>query len=267
MIGDESDVMPTALAGRVAAGWRRGRPLVAGFAATALDVLLPPRCPACREIVDHNGRFCLKCWTGLTFITDPVCAGCGAPFDVDRGPAARCGACLETPPRFAAARAALAYDGSARTVLLGFKHGDRQHLVDVMAPQLVRAGRGWLTADTVLVPVPLHRWRLWKRGFNQADALARAGARRSGAALAVDARVRVRPTASSQGLGRRARADNVRGAFVVARPDAVQAREVVLIDDVLTTGATVEACTRVLLRAGATRVRVLTWARVVRDVT
>ena len=243
---------------RAAGGLRR-------LAAYGVDLLLPPRCPACRQIVENNGRFCLACWTGLTFITDPVCAGCGAPFDIDRGPGTRCGACLETPPRFAAARAALAYAGSARTVLLGFKHGDRQHLVDIMAPQLVRAGRGWFGPDTVLVPVPLHRWRLWKRGFNQAALLARAVSRRSGSPLAVDALVRVKPTRSSQGMGRRARADNVRGAFRVARPEAIKAKEIVIIDDVLTTGATVEACTRILLRAGAKQVRVLTWARVVRD--
>ena len=244
--------------GRVAA---RGRALVVA----GLDLLLPPRCPACRQIVENNGRFCLACWTGLTFITDPVCAGCGTPFDVDRGPNARCGACLETPPRFVAARAALAYAGSARTVLLGFKHGDRQHLVDVMAPQLVRAGRAWLQPGTVLVPVPLHRRRLWQRGFNQAALLARAVSRRTGATLAVDALVRVKPTASSQGMGRRARAENVRGAFAVARPEQVRDKEIVLIDDVFTTGATAEACTRALMRSGARDVRVLTWTRVVRD--
>ncbi|MBV8973054.1 MAG: ComF family protein, partial [Sphingomonadaceae bacterium] len=164
----------------------------------ALDLLLPPRCPACRGIVDRQGRFCLDCWRGLEFITDPMCAGCGAPFDVARGPDARCGACLETPPRFTAARAALAYAGPARKVLLGFKHGDRQHLAGVMAPQMIRAGRGWLDEDSVLVPVPLHRGRLWRRGYNQAALLARAVARRSGATLAVDALVRVKPTRSSQ---------------------------------------------------------------------
>ncbi len=241
--------------------------LARALASYAVDLMLPPRCPACREIVENNGRFCLACWSGLTFITDPVCAGCGAPFEIDRGPDARCGACLETPPRFAAARAALAYAGSARTVLLGFKHGDRQHLVDIMAPQMIRAGRDWLGPGTVLVPVPLHRGRLWKRGFNQAALLARAVSRRSGSHLAVDALVRVKPTRSSQGMGRKARAANVRAAFKVARPEAIKGKEIIVVDDVLTTGATAEACTRMLLRAGAKRVRVLTWARVVRDLT
>jgi len=194
-----------------------------------------------------------------------MCAGCGAPFDVDRGPAARCGACLATPPRFAAARAAMVYGGPARTILLGFKHGDRQHLAKVMAPQLVRAGGDWLGPDSLLVPVPLHRWRLWKRGFNQAALLAQAAGRRSGTRVAVDALVRVRATTTSRGMGRRKRAANVLGAFRVARPDRVEGQDIILVDDVLTTGATAEACARMLLRAGAKRVRVLTWARVVRD--
>lgn len=235
------------------------------LARAALDLLLPPRCPVCREIAGGDGRYCAACWAGLTFITAPLCARCGTPFDIDRGPNAICGACLMAPPRFTAARAAMAYDGSARAVLLGFKHGDRQYLARVMAPQLVRAGVGWLGPGALLVPVPLHRWRLWRRGFNQAAVLAQAVGRRSATPVAVDALVRVRATELSRGLGRGARARNVRGAFRVGRPAAVAGRDIVLVDDVLTTGATAEACARMLFRAGAHSVRVLTWARVVRD--
>lgn len=230
-----------------------------------LDLLLPPRCPVCREISSAEGRYCHDCWAGLRFITDPVCAGCGTPFDIDRGADARCGTCLAKPPRYTAARAAMVYDGSARAVLLGFKHGDREYLARIMAPQLVRVGRDWLGSQALLVPVPLHRWRLWRRGFNQAAVLARAVARRSATPLAVDALLRVRATTSSRGLGRRGRARNVAGAFRVARASAVAGRDIVLVDDVLTTGATAEACARMLFRAGARSVRVLTWARVVRD--
>jgi ComF family protein len=230
-----------------------------------LDTILPPRCPACREIVGVDGSFCAACWSTLRFITAPWCAGCGTPFDYDMGAAARCAPCLETPPRFASARAALVYDGAAKRVLLGFKHGDRQHLARLMAPQLARVG-GDILAGALLVPVPLHRWRLWSRGFNQAALLAQALARRTGTPHAVDALIRVRPTVSSRGMGRRARAANVKNAFRVARPDAVRGRTIVLIDDVLTTGATANACARILLRSGASAVHVLTWARVVRDV-
>ena len=236
---------------------------------TILDLVLPPRCPGCREIVADDGRFCEGCWATLRFITAPQCAACGTPFDHDRGDGAMCGACLLKRPRYATARAALSYEGAARDVLLGYKHGDRQHLARLMAPQLARVGLPVLGKGegdgALLVPVPLHWTRLFTRGFNQAALLAGALARRTGTPLAVDALVRVRRTVISRGMGRRARADNVRSAFRVARREVIRGRRIVLVDDVLTTGATADACARVLLRAGAARVDVLTWARVVRD--
>jgi ComF family protein len=237
---------------------------ISAVARGIIDLVLPPRCPGCRAIVDGDGRFCLSCWRELEFITAPLCARCGTPFDHDRGAGTECGACLAAPPRYASARAALVYGGPARAALLALKHGDRQHLARVMAPHMLRAAGPLLGPDTLLVPVPLHRWRLWRRGFNQAALLAQALARLSGAPLAIDAIVRVRPTETSRGLGRRARAANVRGAMRVPERNRVAGRRVLLIDDVMTTGATAEACARVLRRAGATEVHVLTWARVVR---
>ncbi len=231
-----------------------------------LDLVLPPRCPGCRQIVVTDRSFCLDCWNQLTFITAPHCACCGAPFEHDRGDGALCAPCLAEPPRFTAARAAMAYDGPAREVLLGFKHADRQHLARVMAPHLVRAAGRLLTPAALLVPVPLHWTRLWRRGFNQAALLAQAVGRLAHAEVSVDALVRVRATRLSKGLGRTARASNVRGAFRVARRQAVKGRDIVLVDDVLTTGATADACARHLRRAGAQSVTVLTWARVVRDI-
>jgi ComF family protein len=166
--------------------------------------------------------------------------------------------------RSSPARAALVYDGPARDVLLALKHGDRDFLARIMAPAMARAGADMLGDGAVLVPVPLHRWRLWRRGYNQAALLAVAIARRSGNPVAVDALQRIRATDSSRGMSRSQRAANVRGVFRVARPAAIKGRRVVLVDDVLTTGATVAACTRMLLRGGAAQVDVLTWARVVR---
>ena len=229
------------------------------------DLVLPPRCPACRVIVDGDGQFCVDCWRQLEFITTPQCAICGTPFGHDRGAGAECGACLAVPPRFTTARAALAYGGAARSVLLAMKHGDRQHLARVMAPHMQRAAGDMLAGAVVLVPVPLHRWRLWRRGFNQAAVLALELARLSGAAADVEALVRVKATKPSVGMGRKARADNVRGAFRVVDKRRIEGRTIVLVDDVLTTGATAEACARHLRRAGASNVHVLTFARVVRD--
>ena len=240
-------------------------PLLTAPVRSIIDLVLPPRCPACRVIVAGDGRFCIACWQQLEFITAPQCAVCGTPFAHDRGADAACGACLAEPPRFASARAALAYGGPARSVLLAMKHGDREHLAEVMAPHMLRVAGQMLTPGALLVPVPLHRWRLWRRGFNQAAVLARVLARLSGADLDVSALVRVRATRPSSGMGRKARADNVRGAFRVHDRTRIAGREVVLVDDVLTTGATAEACARHLRRAGARHVHVLTFARVVRD--
>jgi ComF family protein len=232
-------------------------------AQSLVDLVLPPRCPACRVIVDGDGRFCADCWGQLIFITAPQCAICGVPFDHDRGAGAQCGACLAAPPRFTMARAAVVYGGPARKLVLAMKHGDRAHLAALMAAAMARVAV--MTPGALLVPVPLHRWRLWRRGFNQAAVMARALARLSGADIDMMALARVRATPPSQGLGRAARAANVRGAFRVIDRARIKGRDIVLIDDVLTTGATADACARHLLRAGARNVQVLTYARVVRD--
>lgn len=231
-----------------------------------VDLVLPPRCPACRVIVDGDDHFCARCWPDLAFITPPWCACCGTPFAHDMGTGALCGACLAEPPRFASARAALAYGGPARDVILGLKHGDRLHLARLMGRAMQRVGSELLdpAGRPLLVPVPLHWTRLVRRGANQAALLTKAIGRLSGAEVALFALSRVKPTPSSRGLGRQARARNVRGVFRVVDKAAVRGRRIIIIDDVLTTGATVEACARVLRRAGAAEVHVLTFARVIR---
>ncbi|KPF77819.1 hypothetical protein IP88_05440 [alpha proteobacterium AAP81b] len=231
-----------------------------------IDLVLPPRCPACRRIVDGDDRFCGDCWQQLVFITAPQCARCGDPFDHDLGAGALCGACLAALPRYDSARAALVYGGPARDVILGLKHGDRQHLARLMARAMARAAGPMLEAAAapLLVPVPLHWTRLVRRGANQAALIAAALRRQTGAELALFALIRARATPASRGLGRAARARNVRGVFRVADKARVTGRRVILVDDVLTTGATAEACARVLRRAGAAEVHVLTFARVVR---
>ncbi|WP_439534231.1 double zinc ribbon domain-containing protein [Polymorphobacter sp.] len=233
--------------------------------AALFDLVLPPRCAGCGVIVDGDGRFCGGCWQGLDFLGSPQCESCGTPFAYDRGTGVRCGACEAAPPPWGRARAALAYQGAARTALLRFKLADRQHLAAMMVPHMARAGAGLLGPAVLLVPVPLHRWRLWRRGFNQSALLARGLARAGLGVLHVDALVRVRPTLPSVGLNPSERAANVKGAFVVPRPERIVGRNVVLVDDVLTSGATASACASSLLQAGAATVDVLTWARVVRD--
>lgn len=229
-----------------------------------VDLVLPPRCPGCGEIVDGDDRFCANCFSQLAFIGPPQCACCGTPLPHEGDAAAQCGACLADPPAFARARAPLAYGGPARKVVLDLKHGRRLHLARLMARAMLRSA-GPLAQDAIIVPVPSHRWRIWQRGFNQAAQIARQISRNSGRPLAVDALERIKPTASTKGLSRQARLKNVKGAFRVARPAAVAGRTVILVDDVMTTGATVSACAGKLVKAGARHVEVLTYARALRE--
>lgn len=230
----------------------------------SVGVFLPPRCLGCGLVVEQDDSLCPACWGRLKFIAAPRCAACGVPFEIAQGEDALCAPCLERQPRFAEARAAVVYDRLPREVLMRFKYGSRPHLARMMARHIRLMAADWLDAqDAVLVPVPLARWRLWRRGYNQAGLIAGALARGSAAGLALGGLVRHRATQSSGGLTRAQRFANVRGAFSVPE-DAryrMAGRTVILVDDVMTTGATADACAHALIRAGAARVRVLTWAR------
>lgn len=234
-------------------------------ARAAFDVLLSPRCPACGDPVTMPDTVCRPCWSRLTFIGAPCCAVCGSPFD---SPAAApvCAGCLADPPVWARARASLRYDDASRPLIVGFKHADRPHLAVLFAAWMSAAGGDLLDDAPLLVPVPLHRWRLLARRYNQAAELANALARRAALPVSTDALVRVRRTPSQGRLTASQRSRNVRGAFAVPQRSApaIRDRRVLLIDDVLTTGATAGACARALMRAGAASVDLLTVARVVR---
>jgi ComF family protein len=234
----------------------------------ALDYALPPRCPACGAVTPDPHRFCLGCWQSLTFLGDPCCGCCGLPFDYDgtaSGGAALCGRCLADPPRFDRLRAAVGYGEVARRVALKLKYSGQPGVAETLATLMARHLYG--EDDALLVPVPLHRWRIWKRGYNQSALIAAALSRRTGIALAPDLLQRIKATPPLRGLGRRERAKTVRGAFRVpaAAKDKVRGRRLILVDDVYTSGATAAACAKTLKRAGAARVDVLCWARVLRQ--
>ncbi len=227
---------------------------------------LPPRCPGCGRVVADDHLFCAGCWAGLDFLGSPACDGCGLPFDYDPGAGVRCGACLRDPPAIDGMRAAIAYGPVARALVLRLKYGMRPGLAKTFARMMRR--RVSDLPDALLVPVPLHPRRIWRRGYNQSALIATALGRELGLSVALDLLARRRATPVLRGLGPRDRAKAVRGAFAVsdARRDALAGRTVLLVDDVYTTGATVNACARALRRAGAARVIACCWARVVRDI-
>lgn len=235
-----------------------------------LDAVLPPLCLGCGEIVGEPGGLCSACWRRFSFVSPPCCACCGTPFAEDLGPDALCTACLVRRPRYQRARAALIYDERSRRLILPFKHGDRTDVARACGRWMARAGAELLATADLVAPVPLHWRRLLTRRYNQAALLARVALREAisanGAQLAPDLLRRGRWTGSQAGLTGRERRRNVREAFDL-HPRwraTIAGKRVLLVDDVLTTGATVEACARVLQRAGADQVDVLTLARVVR---
>jgi ComF family protein len=231
-----------------------------------LDVVLPPRCLKCGTTVDAVGALCADCWPAIAFLASPQCAACGLPFEFDLGPDALCGACAGERPAFERARAAFRYDEGSKDLILRFKHADRTDSSPAFARWMARAGAALLTDADLIAPVPLHWLRLFMRRYNQAALLASALGDLAGKPAVNDLLLRRRRTPSQGGLGALARRRNVAGAFAVdsRRRMLLQDKRVLLVDDVLTTGATVSACASVLLRAGAGAVDVLTLARVVR---
>jgi len=230
-----------------------------------LDVALPPLCPSCREPLGDGHGLCAACWAKLSFIEPPFCARLGIPFVYDPGPGLLSMEAIANPPSYDRARAAVRYDDVARALVHKFKYSDHLELAPMLGQWMARAGRELTREADALIPVPLHWRRLWARRFNQSAALALAVSRVADVPVLGETLRRVRATPQQVGLDKSGRAQNVQGAFRVPpeRKADVAGRRLIIVDDVLTSGATVDACARALLRAGAVHVDVLVFARVV----
>lgn len=236
-----------------------------------VDLVFPPRCPLCGDALARHGGLCVACWSTLVLPGEPSCARCQRPLahhgdghesEADESGMV-CAPCLAQPPRHDGISAATLYTEPSRKLVLAFKHGRKVALAGLLS-RLMLARLPELQGEWLVVPVPLHRWRLWKRGYNQSALLAGRIAKARGGALLVDGLERTKHTPSLGGLGRRARAQALAGAIRVrsSRAARLKGAQVLLVDDVLTSGATTDACVRALKKAGVAKVRIACFARV-----
>lgn len=231
------------------------------IARTMIDFALPPRCPGCAEVIDEVGAFCPACWGRMEWLGNSGCTTCGLPLAATE--AEHCGRCLAEPPGLDRMRAAVAYDDLPRSIALRLKYGRKVALARTMARYMAPL-RSEAAGNALVLPVPLHRRRLWSRGFNQSGLVARELARAWGHEFEAGLLRRTRPTQPLKGMSHSQRKKAVAGAFAVAARERISGRDVILIDDVLTSGSTAEACAKALRKAGAGRVELICWARVVR---
>lgn len=229
----------------------------------ALDVLYPPHCLACGKATEASNGLCPACWSCMRFIARPYCERLGTPFHQDLGAGLLSPEAIAHPPAFGRARAVALFDeGPAQRLVHRLKYGDRLEVARLLGAWMARAAAELIDDRPVLVAMPLHRGRLWRRQFNQAALLADVMARHAGLPCDPALLTRVKATAQQVGMTRAQRALNLQGAFKVPAGAAVDGRAVLLVDDVLTTGATANAAARALLRGGAARVDLIVFARV-----
>ncbi|WP_371155748.1 double zinc ribbon domain-containing protein [Jannaschia sp. 2305UL9-9] len=229
------------------------------------DALYPQTCVLCDERVEDENALCPACWAETPFVTGAACDMCGASLPgASDGSADRCDDCLRTPRPWDEGRAALSYAGGGRRMVLALKHGDRTELAEAAARWILRRSRTLIGPETVFVPVPIHRWRLLKRRYNQSALICAALARLTGGTFAPEGLTRLRQTPSQDRKGTADRFANLEGAIGRMQPD-LAGRHVALVDDVMTSGATLTACAEVLRRGGTPRITVLMLARVAKD--
>lgn len=231
---------------------------------TMVDFVLPPQCPVCKSVIQDQGNLCGACWMSLNIVSAPVCDRLGVPFALPASPGTVSLEAQTNPPVYGRARCAVLFNEPARQLVHGLKYRDRHDYALPMARMMVQAGQELLIEADVIIPIPLHWRRLWSRRFNQSQQLAEHVGRLIDKPLLLDGLTRTRATPRQVGLTYGQRKRNVTGAFSVMplKQEEIRGRGIVLIDDVLTTGATANAASRALLKAGAARVDVLIFAQV-----
>lgn len=227
---------------------------------TILDFLFPPECPICQNPVSDPLSICPECFKKIKFITPPLCEICGRPFEFEVYGKTVCGKCLQKKPVYDKARSAFLYDSFSKQLILPFKYSDRTDLAPLLGQFLIRAGAELLDQSDLIVPVPLNRWRLMKRKYNQAGILGKIISKKTGIPFSPFVLKRLRATKSQERLREKDRIKNVRNAFIIKNNKLIKNKKILLIDDVLTTGATVNECAKILKRNGAKSVYVLTVA-------
>lgn len=234
------------------------------MAKRALEVVYPPHCAGCAGATGEAFGLCAGCWSQMPFIAQPYCARLGTPFAVDYGAQMLSPAAIADPPKFDRARAVAVHTGLARELISRFKYGERLDLARMLGRMMAHAGQEILGDADLIIPVPMHRLRLWRRRYNQAALLAGIVANEARVELATDILLRVKRTKAQVGLRRSERRGNLVGAFALGPDGAgrIAGRRVVLIDDVRTTGSTLNACAHILRKAGASRIDVLTFTLV-----
>ncbi len=233
------------------------------FLRPLLDFVLPERCPACGVITPAGGQFCGDCWQSLHFLTPPWCASCALPLTFVESEGQKCAACIAKAPKHDGIRAAVAYSDISSKVAVRLKHGRKIALAKLIADQLARH-MDEDASNAILVPVPLHRSRLWSRGYNQSALIAHALSKNHGIRHIPDLLIRTRKTPMLRGLSGKERAKTVSGVFAVHEKwrATVADAQIILVDDVYTSGATASACVKTLKKAGAKSVMIYCWARV-----
>ena len=246
------------------AGIYAARPGLQRALHAAAGLIWPVTCMMCEERVEEEGALCPACWRATPFVGGTACDACGIALPGHDAGLVTCDECLATPRPWSRGRAALSYGDGARSLVLALKHGDRTDLARGAGRWMHRRGRDLIGPETLIVPVPIHRWRLLRRRYNQSALLAADIARRAGAVYAPEALRRHRSTPSQEKRSFADRRANVADAISVTPGAAVAGRHVAVVDDVMTSGATLEACGEALRAAGAARVTVLILARVAR---